>query len=91
MQNLFPSTIHPSVHRHSTGFLRRVPARQRALGAVRYCCPVTGSFVLVTDDAALDRLAHRGGRLRCVACGEAHLLACESADGSVIVPQTAKS
>jgi hypothetical protein len=91
MQNLFPPVIHPSVYRHGAGFLRRVPAYQRPHGAVRYRCPVTGSFVLVTDDDALDRFVHRRVRLRCVGCGEMHLIACESEDGGVIVPQSAKS
>ncbi len=47
---------------------------RRAHGALRYQCPVTGSFVLITDDAALSALARPRVRLRCAGCGEMHLL-----------------
>ncbi len=52
-----------------------MPATLRPSGAVRYRCPVSGSFVLVTDPATLARLAERDTRLRCMDCGEMHLLA----------------
>jgi hypothetical protein len=74
-----PGTIHPSVFRQGAGFLRWVSATLRPHGAIRYRCPVTGSFVLVTDAAALKRLAQPRARLRCVDCGETHLLAQETA------------
>jgi hypothetical protein len=74
-------TIHPSVFREGAGLLRWVAATPRPHGAVRYRCPVTGSFVLVTDEAALERIERPRARLRCVDCGEIHLLARESADG----------
>ena len=67
-------TIHPSAYRHSAEPVRRVPATLRPSGAVRYRCPVTGSFVLVTDPATLARIAERDTRLRCMDCGEMHLL-----------------
>jgi hypothetical protein len=69
------ATIHPSVFRHSTEPARRVPTTLRPSGAVRYRCPVSGSFVLVTDPATLARIAERDTRLRCMDCGEMHLLA----------------
>ena len=76
MHKPFPTdaTIHPSVYRHGGGFLRWVAAKQRRYGAVRYRCPVTGSFVLVTDAAALKRLARPRARIRCAGCNEMHLL-----------------
>ncbi|MGH6738636.1 MAG: hypothetical protein ACREDY_06330 [Bradyrhizobium sp.] len=46
----------------------------RPQGAVRYCCPVTGSFVLVTEVRTLAGLTERPIRLRCLDCGEMHLL-----------------
>jgi len=67
-------TIHPSVYRHSAEPLTRVRAVLRPSGAVRYCCPVSGSYVLVTDPSTLARLAERDTRLRCMDCGELHLL-----------------
>ena len=68
-------TIHPSVYRDVAGLAARVPATQRAPGALRYRCPVTGSFILVTDETALTSLARPKARLRCPDCGEMHLLA----------------
>ena len=43
-------------------------------GAVRYACPVNGSVVLITDPAALSSLTPPLARMRCVGCGELHLL-----------------
>ena len=83
------ATIHPSAFRHSTEPARRVPATLRPSGAVRYRCPVSGSFVLVTDPATLARLAERDTRLRCMDCGEMHLLA-RDLPASGIVGQAAK-
>ncbi|MFN3657221.1 MAG: hypothetical protein ACK4UO_08210 [Pseudolabrys sp.] len=47
---------------------------------MRYVCPVTGSFVLVTDPDALRLLERPHARLRCVGCGETHFIACTSAE-----------
>jgi hypothetical protein len=68
------STIHPSVFKSSAEPAHRVSATLRPSGAVRYCCPVTGSFVLVTDPTALARIAEHDIRVRCMDCGEMHLL-----------------
>ena len=46
----------------------------RPSGALRYPCPVNGSLVLVTDEATLAELDRPRARLRCLACGETHLL-----------------
>ncbi len=73
--------IHPSVYRHAAEPVRRVQATLRPSGAIRYACPATGSFVLITDPATLAGLAEHDVRLRCVDCGEMHLLTCE-ADGN---------
>jgi hypothetical protein len=54
--------------------MRWVEATPRPHGALRYRCPVTGSFVLVTDDDTLKALAAPRARIRCVDCGEMHLL-----------------
>jgi len=69
------ATIHPSVFHHTTEPVQRVSATLRPSGALRYRCPISGSFVLVTDPAALARIAERDIRLRCMDCGEMHLLA----------------
>jgi hypothetical protein len=68
-------TIHPSSYRFAAEPVRRVQASRRPSGAIRYCCPVTDSFVLITDAPTLARLAERDVRLRCADCGEIHLLA----------------
>ena len=68
------STIHPSALNHAFEPVRRVQAIRRPTGAIRYCCPRTGCIVLVTDAAMLAGLAERDARLRCVDCGEMHLL-----------------
>lgn len=85
-------TIHRSAYRHAAGPVRAVVATPRPHGALRYRCPVTGSFVLVTDDATLHRLAGPRVRLRCVDCGEEHLLMQETDDRNpaVIVAGPAK-
>jgi hypothetical protein len=67
-------SIHPSALRQAAGFMRWVEATPRPLGALRYRCPVSGSFVLVTDEDMLKELAASRARIRCVDCGEVHLL-----------------
>ena len=54
--------------------MRWVTATPRAHGALRYRCPVSNSYVLVTDDAELAALARPEAHLRCPACGDVHLL-----------------
>jgi hypothetical protein len=49
---------------------------------------VTGSFVLVTEAATRARLAERAFRLRCVDCGEMHLLTLTQETFSAARPQT---
>ena len=83
-------TLHPSAFRHSAEPAHRVPATLRPSGAVRYRCPVSGSYVLVTDPPTLARLAERDTRLRCMDCGEMHLLAKEAPASGGIVGKAAK-
>jgi hypothetical protein len=77
------TTIHPSAYRHGAGLLRWVAATRRRHGALRYQCPITGSFVLVTDEAALDELARPRARIRCLDCREMHLLIQDADAGNV--------
>ena len=67
-------TIHSSIFSQTARAVRRAPATMRGHGALRYQCPVTNSFILVTDDATLSLLAKPQPRLRCPDCGEMHLL-----------------
>jgi hypothetical protein len=87
INNTSIGTIHAAVFRQGNGPLRRAPATKRPDGAVRYRCPVAGSFVLVTEAAALQQLAEPRARIRCVACGEVHLLAHECVAESPSPPE----
>jgi hypothetical protein len=85
-------TIHPSVFSHALEPVRRIPATLRPQGAIRYRCPVTGSYVLVTEAATLAGLSERDSRLRCVDCSEMHLLALAApvCDSATIVGEPTK-
>lgn len=74
------ATIHPSALADAARPLQPVSATWRAHGAVRYRCPINGSFVLVTESAALTKLARSRTRLRCASCNEMHMIACEADD-----------
>ena len=65
--------IHSSAHWGAAAPAHRTAATRRE-GALRYACPVNGSVVLVTDAATLAALTPPLTRLRCPACGEAHLI-----------------
>jgi hypothetical protein len=67
-------TMHPSVYQQAANMVRWTTATIRAQGALRYQCPINGSLVLVTDEATLAGIARPHGRLRCLDCGEVHLL-----------------
>jgi len=86
------STIHPTVFRETAIPVRRAAATARPSGALRYQCPVTGSLILLTDDATLAALDRPLGRLRCMDCGEMHLLTQDAGvpDPAVIVARPAK-
>jgi hypothetical protein len=75
------STLPPSALRHAAAPLRSVAATSPRHGALRYSCPVTGSFVLVTDEATLASMSRPRARLRCADCGEMHLLVLEGETG----------
>jgi hypothetical protein len=87
-------TIHPSVYHDTAGPVRAAVATARPHGAVRYRCPITGSFILVTDEPTLRRLARPRVRLRCAGCGEMHLMLHDDGDDGddpgLIVAQPAK-
>ena len=72
-------TIHSGVFNQVASMVRWAVATPRPQGALRYQCPVTGSFILVTDEAALAGIGNPRGRLRCMDCGEMHLLTQEAA------------
>jgi hypothetical protein len=79
-------TIHPSALQHAATLLRPADATARPHGALRYQCPISGSFVLVTDETSLRQLTGKRARLRCTACGEIHLLSMDvDAGGPAIV------
>lgn len=67
-------TIHPSVFSQSAGVVDYVSATARPHGALRFRCPVTDVFVVITDDEALSGLDRPRARVRCPSCREMHLL-----------------
>jgi hypothetical protein len=73
MASLPFGTVHPSALRQSLPPYS-VPAVATARGALRYRCPVAGSFVLLTDAEALDALSGDTATHRCSACGDVHVL-----------------
>jgi hypothetical protein len=83
-------TIHPSVFSQAAGPAPRVAASPRPYGALRYQCPVTGSLVLITDAATLSALGGLRARIRCMVCGDMHLLARDEAHPGLIVAEAAK-
>jgi hypothetical protein len=83
-------SIHPSALRQASGLLRWVEATPRPHGALRYRCPVTGSFVLVTDDDALKELSRPRARVRCMDCGEMHLLTQDAENDGPVIDESAK-
>ena len=74
------TNIHPSVFHNTAGPMRATEATPRPSGALRYRCPVNGSLVLVTDEATLAGLDRPRARLRCIDCGEMHLLTQDTGD-----------
>ena len=82
-------TIHPSVYGEAARLLRWADATPRPHGALRYRCPITGSFVLLTDDATLRQVAHPRARVRCSDCGEMHLLTRSGDDPAAVVAGSA--
>jgi len=73
MASLPLGTVHPSALRQ--GLLPRwVPAVATPRGALRYRCPLSGSFVLLTHAEALDALSGATATHRCPACGDVHVL-----------------
>ena len=77
--NARPNFIHPSVFHRIAGPVEEAIAAPRRGGAIRYRCPDSGSFVLLTDSESLAGFTSGDHtvRHRCGACGEMHLLRIE--------------
>lgn len=89
MSNALPfGRIHSSALRQPA-LPQWVPATRRAHGALRYRCPTTGSFVLLTDPGALARLTVPQASVRCLGCGDTHLLSLADDAADVVRPRTA--
>lgn len=67
------STLHPSALRQSA-LPHWVTATPRARGALRYRCPKTGSFVLLTHPTALAKMSGSQAPVHCPGCGDTHVL-----------------
>jgi hypothetical protein len=65
-----------------------VPTIRRGRGALRYRCPVTGSYVLLTDPVGLARLAASPTAVRCAGCGAIHRLAVDDSLSDIVRPST---
>jgi uncharacterized protein (DUF952 family) len=74
LQDLDWDAIRAPARRRSGSTPHRVIATPRPRAALRYRCPRTGAFVLVTDEATLGKLCRPRAQLRCADCGEPHLL-----------------
>jgi hypothetical protein len=75
------NTIHASAYSHA--LMLPATATLRPHGGLRYRCPATGSFVLVTDEPTLAQLTGPHARLRCADCGEMHLMTIAAEDPAV--------
>ena len=73
MASLPFGTVHPSALRQGL-LLQCVPAVATSRGALRYRCPISRSFVLLTDADALEALSGETATHRCSACGDVHVL-----------------
>jgi hypothetical protein len=77
-ENLPWSTVGSSARDPVRSLLQPVETDQRAGGSLRYRCPITGSYVLVTDEPTLAWLARPQAKLRCADCGDLHLIGDEA-------------
>lgn len=85
----FPfNAIHSSAIRQPA-FPLSVPALRRAYGALRYRCPSTGSYVLLTDPAALAEASAPNAPVRCPGCGDTHLLTQDGSRSEIVRPRSA--
>lgn len=66
-----------------------VAAQRRARGALRYRCPSTGSYVLLTDPAALAEASAPNASVRCPGCGGTHPLTQDASMPEIVRPRTA--
>ena len=82
------NTMHSSAVRQPA-FPLSVPALRRAHGALRYRCPSTGSYVLLTDPSALSAASAPNAPVRCPGCGDTHLLTQESSRSEIVRPRSA--
>ena len=85
---LFFNTIHSSAVRQPA-FPLSVPATRRAHGALRYRCPSTGSYVLLTDPATLAEASAPNAQTRCPGCGDTHLLTQGGSRSEIVRPRSA--
>jgi predicted RNA-binding Zn-ribbon protein involved in translation (DUF1610 family) len=80
------STIHPSALRPSLP--RLAIASVRSKGAIRYRCPETGSFILVTHPAMVEKLSRPDASVRCPGCGDTHLLRPDEDTADIVAART---
>jgi hypothetical protein len=85
------NTIHASAFAQTRRLLRWASATPRPHGAIRYRCPLAGSYVLVTDEPTLKRLARPPARIRCADCGEQHLITVEADETADIAAPARRS
>ena len=82
------NTMHSSAVRQPA-FPMSVPATRRGYGALRYRCPSTGSYVLLTDPATLAEASTPNARTHCPGCGDTHLLTQDVSRSEIVRPRTA--
>jgi len=85
----FPfNAIHSSAVRQPA-FPLSVPAMRRAHGALRYRCPSTGSYILLTDAKALAEASVPNAPVHCPGCGDTHLLTQDAGRSQIVRPRNA--
>jgi hypothetical protein len=89
IQDLAWDPIHTSPY--SRARKRPADATARPARAIRYRCPITGCFVLVTDEATLEWLARPNARLRCADCGDLHSVGCEAEEATAVAASSARA
>jgi len=85
----FPFNAIDSSAVRQPAFPLSVQAVRRGRGALRYCCPSTGSYVLLTHPAALAQASAPNAPIHCPGCSDTHLLTQDASMSEIVRPRSA--